>query len=291
MFHGPIICRNHNDMKTEKFDSFFKGYSKNVDNADRQEFWRFSDALILAIIQRHFGGLVAPGQTILDAGGGTARWDIVLAKHYDAKFIVYDLSEDMLAQAQKNISAAGLADRIRCVQGDLEDMGRLADGSVDHAVSIYNPISFVTDQERAFRELHRVMRKGGFLLVMGQGYHNAIASKANNYETSPEELSKLVNSYVVQWNAYVPPLKVFSKESLESGLAAAGFSILKTYGVPIFAQPGMEDFDPENISKSKISEALSDPAYFKVLFEAEMACNGAPDAANRGMNLFSIVQK
>jgi SAM-dependent methyltransferase len=277
-------------MKPEEFKKFFSNYSENVDNADRQAFWRFSDALILAIIKKHLPQF-GPEQIILDAGGGTGRWDIVLAKQYRSKFIVYDLSEDMLRQARKNVVEAGLMDRIQLVQGDLEHMEQIEDDSIDSIVSIYNPISFVGDVERAFRELYRVLKKGGTLLIMGQGYYNALASKVNGYHASSEELSEIARTRTVKWDTYVPPLNVFSKDILESRVAAAGFSVVGTYGIPVFAQPGPEDFDPKNLSRSGISNDLYKEGYFKALFDIEMRYNGMPDVVNRGMNLLSVGKK
>lgn len=277
-------------MNHAEFKDFFSNYSKNVDNADRQAFWRFSDALILEIIKKH---LPQPSskQTILDAGGGTGRWEVVLAKERDSHFIVYDLSEDMLARARANIEKTGLAGRVNVVRGDLEEMGQIQDSSVDAIVSIYNPISFVTNVERALREMYRVLKKGGVIIIMSQGYYNAIASKVNNYETLPGELSEMAASHVVRWDAHVPALRTFSKETFESNLTGAGFSILKTYGVPVFVQPGAEDFDPANSLKSRISTTLEDKEYFKALFEIEMKYNSLPDVVDRGMNILSVGTK
>lgn len=277
-------------MTSEEFRDFFSNYSKNVDNANRQAFWRFSDTLILEIIKKHIAHLNSE-QTVLDAGGGTGRWEITLAKEYDSHFIVYDLSEDMLARARENLEKTGLSSRVNLVHGDLEDMGQIQDTSADVIISIYNPISFAASPEKAFREMYRVLKEGGMIFVMGQGYYNAIASKVNNYQTSSKELSDMAANHTVRWNAYVPMLKVFSRETLESNLINAGFSVLKTYGVPVFAQPGGEDFDPENSLRSRISTLLEDEKYFKALFEIEMKYNSLPEIANRGMNILSVGTK
>ena len=65
----------------------------------------------------------------------------------------------------------------------------------------------------------------------------------------------------------------------------------KTYGVPVFTQPGQEDFDPENTTKSKISAALENEDFFNKVFELEMKYNSQPTIANREMNMFAVAVK
>lgn len=277
-------------MTKEEFDAFFEGYAKNVDQANQQNFWKLSDALILEIIKRNIPDTGTDG-LIMDAGGGTARWAILLSKVYKARFSVFDLSADMLKKAEENIAGAGLTERVALQQGDLTDMREVADESVDHVISIYSPISFVDDRDKMARELYRILRPGGRALIMGHGYFNAIASKINNYRASVDELRTLEQAGTVKWAPGVPALNVFSKESMERLLKSAGFTPLKTFGVPVFAQPGSEDFDPENKLRSGISEALEDETFFNAIFDIEMAHNAEPSVANRGVNIFALAEK
>lgn len=278
-------------MNREEFVSFFKPYAKNVDKANTLGFWQLSDALITTIIKRHITTDLSAESRIMDAGGGTGRWITELAAIYKSRFVLYDLSEDMLEQARVNIRGANLQDRVEVVQGDLVDMSAIEDESIDHIVSIYSPLSFVEEKEKAVAQLYRKLKKGGVLIIMGHGYYNAIASKVNNYGAPAEELKILDNEMFVKWAPYVPTLNVFSKESMESLLQGAGFSSVATYGVPIFAQPGPEDFDPTNTQKSRISQALENPDFFEAVFNLEMKHNARPEAANRGVNIFSVARK
>lgn len=198
----------------------------------------------------------------------------------------------MLSQAEKNFTQADISARVRALHGDLQDMRAVASGSVDNAISMYNPLSFVDRPELAVGELRRVLRPGGRLLIMGQGYPNAIASKINNFLCARPELEALVHTAQVQWNSAVPPLHVFSHETLTELLTAQGFRMIACYGVPIFVQPGPEDFDPENVAQSRISARMKEDAdFFEAVFAAEMRWNGDPAYANRGMNLFAVAEK
>lgn len=275
-------------MNREEFNKFFKPYSKNVDNANTLSFWRLSDQLILETLKRHIPVDSSPDQVILDAGGGTGRWICDLSKIYQCKFVLYDLSEDMLAQARENIKKAGIETRVQILQGDMTHMGEVATKSIDYTISIYNPISFIDQVEKAACELYRTLKDGGKLLITGQGYYNALASKINNYLANPDELKDLEKEEQVKWGPDVPKLRVFSEESLGKLLQDAGFKVLASYGIPVFAQPGPEDFDSDNASKSRISQALESPAFFDEVLDLEVKHNSRSGIVNRGMNILVV---
>ena len=60
-----------------------------------------------------------PGDRVLEIGCGTGRNLIFAAKRYtEARFYGIDISDAMLQTARKNVSRAGLSDRIVLAQGD-----------------------------------------------------------------------------------------------------------------------------------------------------------------------------
>ena len=278
-------------MDKKEFDNFFRPYSKNVDNANKHGFWKLSDSLVTQIIKNNISVTIGEDAVILDAGGGTGRWVCDLGKTYKSKFIIYDMSRDMLEKAKENIRNANIENRVKLIEGDLKSMKSLESESINYIISIYSPISFVYEKEKAFSELFRVLKRGGKIIIMGHGFYNALASKINNYCADTKELEVLSNEQIVKWGEHVPKLNVFSKETIENDLKQAGFSLDKTYGVPVFTQPGQEDFDPENATKSKISAALENEDFFNKVFELEMKYNSQLTIANRGMNMFAVAVK
>jgi ubiquinone/menaquinone biosynthesis C-methylase UbiE len=278
-------------MNKKEFDTFFKSYSKNVDRANNSAFWKLSDHLILDIIKDNISIDLKKEATIFDAGGGTGRWVCMLSDYYKSNFIVYDLSEDMLDVARKNIAKRNLEKRVAIINGDLANIDKIDDGSVDFIISIYSPISFITEKEKTAKELFRILRKGGKIIIMGHSYFNAIGSKINDYIAPKEELLKLEEESVVKWAPYVPELNVFSKESMEKLLKDGGFIIKKTYGVPSFVRPGPEDWDPENKQKSKISLALEKDDFYEAVYMVERKYGSDETVSNRGMNIITVAQK
>lgn len=279
-------------MKKEIFDSFFNPYSKTVDNAaDVSAFWRLSDTIIAEIIKREIAPYCTNESLIMDAGGGTGRWAVKLSEFLKGKIVVFDRSVDMLAKAQENIEHSDVSNRIDIVEGDLTDIKQFEDGSVAHIVSIYSPLSFIYEQNKAAQELLRILKPGGRVLIMSHGHFNAIASKINNYKTHPEELKSLAETQMVKWAPHVPELVTHSKESIEKLFSNTGFTVLKTYGVPVFVQPGPEDFDPNNERKSSVSKYLENSDTFSAIFELEMKYNSLDTVVNRGMNMFMLAEK
>jgi len=279
-------------MQKEVFDSFFNPYAKNVDKAaDVSAFWRLSDEIITEVIRQEIAPYCTNASVTMDAGGGTGRWAVKLSTVLKGKIIVFDRSEDMLAKASKNISKSNVSDRISIVEGDLTQIDNFADNSVNNIVSIYSPLSFIYEQDKAAEEMFRILKPKGRILVMSHGYHNAIASKINNYRADAKELQKLVDTQIVKWAPHVPELVTHSKESIEKIFTNVGFHIQKTYGVPIFIQPGSEDFDSNNKQKSAVSKYLENPNVFESVFEIEMKFNSDETMANRGMNMFMLAEK
>ena len=279
-------------MKKEIFDSFFNPYSKTVDKAvNVSAFWRLSDAIITEIIKREIAPYCTDDSLIMDAGGGTGRWAVKLSEFLKGKIVIFDRSTDMLAKARENIEHCDVSNRIDIVEGNLTNIEQFEDESINHIVSIYSPLSFIYEQIKAGQELFRILKPGGRMLIMSHSHFNAIASKINNYKAGPEELKNLVETRMVKWAQHVPELVTHSKESIEKLFLNVGFSILKTYGVPVLAQPGHEDFDPNNKQKSGISEYLENPDTFAAIFDLEMKFNFLDTVANRGMNIFILAEK
>lgn len=278
--------------KKDLFTDFFEYYSKNVDNANSCFFWKLSDHIILEIINKYLNSKISKDTLILDAGGGTGRWIQVLSKIYNSKFILFDKYSEMLNVAHSKRELNKIKDRLQIVKGDIQDMKQIENNSIDYLISIYSPISFVEKPPLFFKEIQRILKPDGIGLIMGQGYYNAISSKINNYRDEALNLNKLERDAKVKWSDSLAPLHVFSRESLEELAMNSKLTVLKTYGIPVFIQPGPEDFDSKNKQRSKVSSKLeNDVEFYKSVFKLEMKYNSQDSVVNRGMNLFTVVKK
>ena len=117
----------------------------------------FTSRALLAMLPKHW--------TVADLGCGTGNAAELLAPHVH-EVIAVDRSEPMLAAARKRLSGLG---NVRFVVGDLESLP-LADASVDAATCVL-VLHHLEDPVSALREMRRVIRPGGALLVVDMFAH------------------------------------------------------------------------------------------------------------------------
>lgn len=107
---------------------------------------------------------LGPGR-ILDVATGTGDLAIGLARGIaGAQVLGVDLSEQMLAVARRKVEAGGLDGRVLLDCGDAEHLP-VATASVDAATVAFGVRNF-GDLEAGLRELHRVLRPGGRVVIL-----------------------------------------------------------------------------------------------------------------------------
>lgn len=106
------------------------------------------------------------GKRILDIACGTGDFSIEIAKHSDALTTVtgVDLSDGMLEVMRRKVSSAGLSARVSAEQGNSEDM-HFDSGTFERATIAFGIRNF-ENREKALREILRVLKTGGRLVIL-----------------------------------------------------------------------------------------------------------------------------
>lgn len=107
---------------------------------------------------------IQEGDTVLDLGAGAGN-DVFIARSLageSGRVIGLDMTEAMIARARANNRKLGYRN-VEFVLGDIEDMP-LEDNSVDVAISNC-VMNLVPDKDRAYAEVHRVLRPGGHFSI------------------------------------------------------------------------------------------------------------------------------
>ena len=97
--------------------------------------------------------------TVLDVATGTAGVALQLAQRTESDLVGVDLTRNMLARGQENVTKAGLTSRIRLVAGQAEQLP-FSDGAFD-ALTFTYLLRYVDDPRATLRELARVVKPGG----------------------------------------------------------------------------------------------------------------------------------
>ena len=278
-------------MKKEKFDSFFKIHSENVDNANNQGFWKLSDEIVknylLEIIKNR------SNVTIVDFGGGTGRWAKILDEYLvNSHIIIVDLSKDMLGVAAAKIKAGNYKNKISLINADIANAQELDDGIADYIISTYNPLSFVDNPQDVINEAYRIVKQNSKVAITTQAYYNALYSKIFNYQAEPQELLRIQKDKKLVWNEFVPETWQLSQEDMENMFELAGFKNIESRGIACVTQPQDEDWDQTNVKIGKLSKKLnSNQEFFDTVLQLELAAGKDQQAVNRGMNIMTIGEK
>lgn len=107
---------------------------------------------------------IKPGEVVLDLGSG-AGLDVFLAAERvgeNGRVIGLDMTDEMIAAARKNAESGGYKN-VEFRQGDIENMP-IEDNSIDLIISNC-VLNLVPDKQKAFSEIHRVLKRGGRIAV------------------------------------------------------------------------------------------------------------------------------
>jgi SAM-dependent methyltransferase len=107
---------------------------------------------------------LASGETVVDLGSGAGIDALMAARKVGpgGTVIGIDMTPEMLAAARRNADAAGTR-QVEFREGRLEDLP-VEDGVAD-AVTSNCVINLVPDKSRVFREIVRILRPGGRLVI------------------------------------------------------------------------------------------------------------------------------
>ncbi|MCL6622335.1 MAG: class I SAM-dependent methyltransferase [Syntrophobacterales bacterium] len=109
---------------------------------------------------------LAPGDWVADLCGGTGDLALLAAPRVapHGRVLLYDFTREMLLLGREKMAAASLAHLIYPIQGDVLRLA-LPDGSLNGVIVGFG-VRNLTDMAQGFREMHRVLKRGGRLVCL-----------------------------------------------------------------------------------------------------------------------------
>ena len=171
---------------------------KGMEEAKRER--QFMDDIVQkAHLERAILAELEDVETVLDAGAGSGRFSVMLAKQ-GRKVTHFDISEVMIDVAKAYAEREGVLDNITFVQGRLEDLSAFADRAFDMVLSFDAPVSYTWPlQEQVLAELVRVTAKTLMVSVSSRPGHLQYELGGNpksQFLLDPSDSDPLIRWYV-----------------------------------------------------------------------------------------------
>lgn len=167
----------------------------------------------------------APGQTVVDIGGGTGGFAVRVAEA-GHRVTVIDPNPDALAALGRRADERGVADQVYAQQGDLASLAEyITDGSVD-LVLCHEVLGLVDDHPAALATIRGALRPGGVLSLVVSQRHAAVLARA------------MAGHFVQAREALDGPTGAesrFTVDEVRGLVVAAGFTVAELQAVRVFA--------------------------------------------------------
>lgn len=166
---------------------------------------------------------------ILDAGGGNGIDSIPLAEQGHAVELV-DYSQEMLADAQRRIGAAGLQARIRLHHANLGAIPRLFPAGDFDLVLCHNVLQYVADAPALLADLGSLLHSGGLISLVSLNRFSNVYAAAFLRQELDAALAE-IDVHTMHSTLFDTSLAIYSAQEACAMLEAAGCSVEQDYGL------------------------------------------------------------
>ncbi|MFF2728608.1 methyltransferase [Streptomyces sp. NPDC058008] len=175
---------------------------------------------------------------VLDTGGGTGNFAVPVAR-LGHQVTVVDPSPNALFALERRADEAGVADRVRGVQGDVLGLFEVADRAGYDAVLCHGVLEYVDDPAEGVRNAVDALRPSGALSLLCAGLGGAVLARALAGHFA--EARQALTDPAGRWGDGDPVPRRFTAGQLTGLVDAAGLEVGSVHGVRVFADlvPGV----------------------------------------------------
>jgi ubiquinone/menaquinone biosynthesis C-methylase UbiE len=266
----------------EEIKAYYDEKSRSYDDGFRMLCFKVLDAITWKYLEP-----CVPTQSdalVLDAGGGTGRWAIQMARR-GCKVILMDASDGMLEVAVDRIDNEGFQQRISVKKGDVLKSG-FPDETFDLIFS--EQTLFLFDEPDVFLgEMKRILKREARLIVSAQNlYAQCLAGvsedpSVENLDNQLKILRREKYNYMTKEGKV--KIQTWTPDEFRKMLERNGFRIEKIIGKGITF--------PLRISEKVFRKTSYSEALFEKILELELAMCEKPDALALAGHLQAIAVK
>ncbi|AZS87787.1 methyltransferase [Streptomyces griseoviridis] len=203
---------------------------------------------------------------VLDSGGGSGNFAVPVAR-LGHRVTVVDPSPNALFALERRAAEAGVADRVRGVQGDTHGLFDVVERGGYDAVLCHGVLEYVDDPAEGVRNAVAALRPDGVLSLLAAGLGGAVLARA--LAGHFKEAQQALGDPDGRWGEGDPVPHRFTAEQLAALVEGAGLRVAAVHGVRVFADlvPGvLVDTEPGALEALlKLEEtAAASPAFHAV---------------------------
>ncbi|NAZ83383.1 methyltransferase domain-containing protein [Kineococcus sp. R8] len=184
-------------------------------------------------------------RSVVDLGGGTGGLAVRVAA-LGHQVVVVDPSPDALAALERRTVEAGLAGRVRALQGDAADLAALlGEGSAD-LLLCHGVLEVVDDPSAALAAAHRTLRPGGRLSLLVAQWPATVLARALAGQLT--QALHVLSDPDHRWSPGDPLRRRFDRSSATALAEGAGFTVTAVEGTRTFTDvvpPASTESDAE----------------------------------------------
>jgi len=265
-------------LSDEQSERVIAYYRKGAADYDKEYDVPFFKEIYDRLTWRYIEPFLPHTGFVLDAGGGTGKWSIPIAKT-GLKVVVFDISQDMLNIASAKMRESGLEDLVSYRQGDICSMP-FGDNSFDFVLAEGDPISYCSNPDLAVKELGRVLKPNCYLSAGMDSYYSTLGRMLNQPEINFDKFDKVRKEKRFFAETWGFDCWLFTPEDLRKLFRKHGFKVIKIVGKPVMFR-----------SRLETTPLLQDHARAQIIIDTEFEFCERASIVGYGGHLHIVAQK
>lgn len=263
------------DEQSERVVAYYQGTAADY---DKQYHVPLFEEIYDKMTWRYIESYLPQAGVVLDAGGGTAKWSIPIAKK-GLEVVVFDISQDMLNVASVKVKESGLENKVSFRQGDICRVP-FADNTFDFVLAEGDPISYCSNPDLAVKELGRVLKPNCYLSAGVDSLYGMLRRMLSQPDVDFDRLHKAYREKRVYAKDWGFKCWLFTPKDLRKLFTKHGFKVVKIVGKPIMFT-----------TRPETEAMLKDPEKAQKVLEVEFQFCEEPSIVGIGGHLHIVAMK